>query len=161
MKLNLMPIKPVKDGYELLDNACEAILAEPKRLHMGYWLSDIARDDYHLSKTVLAEMHSYPECDTIGCAAGWVVLLSPIPAEDKLQLDEGYDSPVPNIALDQLLPAEAHDARAAFLSFFWDRNGRYRNTDLAPGTLSYARAVVDGLRELQQQYADDLRARTF
>jgi hypothetical protein len=32
VKLDLMPIRPVKNGYELLDNACEAILAEPKRL---------------------------------------------------------------------------------------------------------------------------------
>jgi hypothetical protein len=63
------PISVATNAYELLGDVAEAILREPKRFDFGNWLEHIPAE------------HGGPACGTVGCIAGWaVVLTGDIPA---------------------------------------------------------------------------------
>lgn len=57
-----------KTAYELLQRVCEHILEEPRRYNQERWLMRGKRyiKDFGLSA---------PACGTVGCRAGWIVLL--------------------------------------------------------------------------------------
>lgn len=63
-----VPISTADNAYDLLSEIIQLILGEPKRYDQTDWLytGDSAKDNYQ---------EWTPACQTVGCVAGWTVLL--------------------------------------------------------------------------------------
>lgn len=69
-----MPESHATNAYDLLSDVIRVIQEEPKRLLMDDWL---VQPDRHYSWTAcVAKLGGPPACGTIGCVAGWVVVLA-------------------------------------------------------------------------------------
>jgi hypothetical protein len=57
-----------KTAWDLLNEVCRIIEAEPQRYNQGQWVRLVEKDN--------KSGYTYPECGTIGCVAGWVDILT-------------------------------------------------------------------------------------
>lgn len=73
-------------NVKLLRKVVKHILAEPGRFYMPAITSVKVRDgealNIHLDLRPTLKTRPYPECNTVGCIAGWACLLNGIPADD-------------------------------------------------------------------------------
>lgn len=123
-------------NIELLNKVRRHILARPSRLRMSNWIVDIERlsKDTQLShfvKTTVVkgkkaldfrghvsgwnepEVHPLPECNTVGCIAGWTCILAGFKTQESLQ---GYG--VQNKA-EALLDIASWEAQKLFYVDSW------------------------------------------
>lgn len=73
-----LPVTKAKTAYQLLSEIIELILDEPKRYDQGKALEFRESPHPHRCHAYHAPRHDsiFPSCGTIGCVAGWVVVLA-------------------------------------------------------------------------------------
>lgn len=136
-----------KTAWGLMQAVNRAILAEPRRLYMGNWISSFL--DRRQAKE---EVGFTPACGTVGCYAGWVAML----AEGQetfgvqttaVELLAGVGTNQNGILRDELVDAFLNTHAA-------DKNGRY----LLAGTKPYARAIVQRFEVIMEEHKTFLKA---
>lgn len=80
-KTSPIPTSKAKTAYGLLSEICALIHDEPKRLDMSMPLACNANEFYPLA----------PACGTVGCVAGWVVMLRGNPNAKMAITTQGAD----------------------------------------------------------------------
>lgn len=63
-------------NIELLQRVKQHILAEPRRLNMGTWVSTVGKTVPAFAGVYGRDEADLPPCGTVACVAGWAVLLS-------------------------------------------------------------------------------------
>jgi hypothetical protein len=139
MKKNLIPKSKAANAYDLLSEVARAVTAEPKRLRMGTWLDTKAKRRLGVEA---------PACGTIGCIAGWSVMLSGSRTLRR-EMARGvyfnyYETPASG-----LLGLDEEQSEELFNT---DVEGRF-------GTRAHARNAVRRIRAFQQKYATQLKAK--
>jgi hypothetical protein len=151
---DLVPRSRATNAYELLDEVVRVIEAEPRRLNMGNW---IFMPSY-------VERELIPACGTVGCVAGWIVLL--------------WDGPRAAFADRQNVPTRALQLMGSdgfpYSSLGGDLNRLFdgavvRNADAdleevevaEPGDEDYVKLVVQRIREFQDEHEEFLKHRTL
>jgi len=156
-----IPHSTATNAYDLISDACQAMLDEPRRLDMDFWiLRGLHKVAQHrpVKKT-------RPACNTVACAAGWIVTCAGrIPREamdSRFSIDERSDTEDTEDMALRLLGAhwratgeDRYEMRGQFREFFGDN----RSYGGQPGTKAYAQEVVERLKRLQKRWARELKA---
>lgn len=128
-----IPKSKAKTAYGLLSEVIAVVLAEPKRLRMSIPLSRGAESFYQISP---GEM---PACGTVGCVAGWAVVLRDATIEGNVtRTARGL------LGLDE--------RQADELFFEWDE-------EHSDGTEAQARSEARLIRKFQKKYRAQLLAK--
>lgn len=135
MLIKSIPRSNAQTVYDLLQDVKQAILEEPKRVHMGFFC--IFGD--HLQSRL---QQKGPSCGTVGCFAGWVNLLA---GRSRTQIDTmsgaSQAQQILGTDLNYELPRDAH--RYAYETFnVFDFGFGDGISGIKYGTRAYARAVV-------------------
>ncbi len=149
----LTPRSRATNAYDLLNDVARAVLEEPKRLNMDHWLI--------VGKKTIKKMHvKEPMCNTVGCLAGWVTVLTRTPTIERAGCQPSKRR-VSESAI-QILAGEVpegggfvtpddkfvNDLENLFHCFPYQR---------ASGTRAYAREVVKALRAFQKKHKSRLK----
>lgn len=137
-KRSLIPKSKAKTAYGLLSEIAKLALAEPKRLRMGMWLD----------REAALTFEDAPACGTVGCIAGWAVMLRGTRKQQREMETNVYCdfSDAPAAAVLGLDSDQAHEL------FNPQVDGSY-------GTLTHARNAVRRIRRFQKQHAKQLKAK--
>jgi len=142
------------NAYELLARVCEAIKAHPLAYYQGSWVVPTERLVQAVGEYTDAQMRT--SCGTAYCRAGWVVALHDgrQRAVDLSLTDAKYPAlPVADrsddiLGLDRSATHDLYDGEAC------DYAGR-------PGSRTYVRAGIRGLREFMTQHEAHLKAHSL
>jgi hypothetical protein len=133
-----LPKSAATNAYDLLSDVSALALEEPKRMRMEVPLVCASnRAAFGISIDAL------PACGTVGCIGGWTAVLR------GPEHVTGYDALRAAAVILGLDQAQAYE-------LFWPSE---LLSDADTGTLSHAYAVADHIREFQQKYADQLKAK--
>ena len=151
-KLKPIPRSKAKNAYDLLTDVRTAIVEEPKRLDMSWWVFRGRR----LAKLLSSRRRATeaPACGTIACAAGWTVLLA-----GKRTRGSNTDDVAFNLLggrpwrKDGSYDPDGSALRTNLHVLFLRTQPRY-----TPGTDRYARYVANRIRDVQAQFKDRLLA---
>lgn len=158
MKAELLPRSKARNAYELLAEVIQAITDEPKRYNQQAWLAtEPDLDD---------APNGFPACETVGCRAGWLVLLADGPRnyEDGVDgrvhrlINRAYEllgssnHPIPENTPNWGAELDYANAIQALFSF-WAIQG----TELA-GTRGYAAKGAAGIQEFMNTWEMRLKA---
>jgi len=138
------PSSAAINAYELIDDVCRAILQEPRRLNMNYWMAleiETGADPTYFAPSGL------PACGTVACVAGWTVLMHP---QNRVNPQDWNVAKTAKYIL-----AGEHPTMWSALSNLFQLSG----IGFDPGTIAYAEIVVGELRAFQTEYAEQLRNR--
>lgn len=145
-----IPKSKAHNAYQLLNDVVALVREEPRRLYMPAW---IVRGKYTLRQAL--GRRQPPRCGTVGCVAGWVVILhdgvkkAPVEdtrIEDRAEEILGLQPYLVGADWNQLVTGEVRDDTG---------------TRILPGSRRYVDAVVDRIRRFQGKYEAVLRARVF
>ena len=134
MYLNLKLFKAIK----------QHISAEPKRLRMGcYWARP--KDKTVSYSTFVGDVKLEPECKTIGCIAGWTLILS------GQSLNHNYRQSFIEQLAAQLLVVGDDDTASEWRSYLarvvFHHFPEQDSDEPTPGTRRYARRVIQRINE--------------
>lgn len=144
-----LPRSKAKNAYDLLDEVKVAILQEPARYNQSRWLANV-KDPGERDGSPL------PGCGTIGCVAGWVVVLHRPKLLTAAFGDMGEESLVPKMAA-RILGLDSENSRlfggSALHSYHF-------GSDLPnSGTKDYAKLGVEHITAFQQANEKALKAK--
>jgi hypothetical protein len=126
-------------AYDLLDDVATVVIEEPRLVDLGDWLRGVRRE----------YTGRYALCDTAGCLAGWVVLLTTEREQRQQIRRQGLTGPWAwhrlgqNRALQGLFDGEVYDDAGQRIPF---------------GHPDYADEVVARIRRYQHDAETSLRA---
>jgi hypothetical protein len=156
-----IPRSNATNAYDLLSDVAKVMLAEPKRVNMARWIERVtpsraAREGEEWEKDIIPS--GAPDCGTVGCIAGWILLLLKrvepgisiaYQATDLLggtyATQLCHPPPTPTSNDPEHLPYTRH-------LFLGSVSGR-------PGTRAYARRVVKRIHTFQQIHKVALKAK--
>lgn len=146
---NTLPRGKAKTAYELLERVCAHIAAEPKRYYQGWW---VFRGKDAIANGREAENVDFkaPECNTIACRAGWIVLLHDGLRTKKVE-DGGHGTAG---RARQILGMDLYETQQLF-------DGGAVCSGLKPGTRKYMREGIRGLKAFMAQHAAHLKSRSL
>lgn len=157
---SLRPRSQATNAYDLLNDLCNVVRAEPARLYMDTW----AVAPWRLENFVKEEnMTRIPECGTAACVAGWTVALArPKRFTEELAADvAGHFS---TLAQDLLLPPydfsqpqigqDPYEMRKDLVRLFES----FPPEEFKHGSDEYVDYVVQRIKKFQQKWATTLRA---
>src|SRR5882672_4453118 len=130
----------VKMNIKLLEKVKAAILAEPRRINMDHWLTKKIDTDQDVWLDAKPK-HSEPPCGTVGCIAGWTVVLAKRQREVKRR-----GAAVGDVFAIETIAGEVLDlasSRALFYPNSWPEQFRLRLVAQRHGTKAYATVVAD------------------
>ncbi len=133
-----------KKQEKLYNSVIEHILEEPKRINMNSWAlnPDLVDEDMR------------PQCNTVGCFAGWAYFLS-----EKVKDGELHRVDSMNIedTAQAALGLTVEQAGRLFYPSSWPRQWRLRRDRYEAGTPKYAKVVADYakwlLKEIKKEKA--------
>lgn len=139
------------NAYQLLDEVVVAIVAEPKRINMKFWVMSAL----NLGKRAKANV---PACGTVACCAGWICGLArpAIVVNAAIKGDQETHAGSVVLTAKQLLGADRFDWRykEAVGELF---NGAGSDIDRhRPGSKAYALAVAGRIRAFQSAWRENL-----
>jgi hypothetical protein len=138
MKKSLLPKSKAKTAYGLLSEIAKLALAEPKRLRMGMWL------DRKAARTFA----DAPACGTVGCIAGWAVMLRGTRQQQR-EMENSVYCVLADAPATAVLGLDRGQAEELFNP----------NVDGSYGTLTHARNAVRRIRRFQKEHAAQLKAK--
>lgn len=130
-----LPKSKAKTAYGLLSEVCAVVLAEPKRLRMSVPLRLNAHEF----------LDDAPICGTVGCVAGWTVMLKLAPRE---VIGSTCDAAATILGLTDT------QASKLFYEFPSDHGDTSRE-----GSRGHAKAEVKLIRKFQKTHAKQLKAK--
>jgi hypothetical protein len=130
MKAQPIPRSQATTAYDLLSDVVAVVLAEPKRLRMAVplWLD------------VRKLLDDAPACGTVGCVAGWTVMLKDRPSNVDFSVCERAGD---------ILGLTERQQMELFYTF----------PKAAGGTTRHAKEEVRLIRKFQKKYARQLKAK--
>jgi hypothetical protein len=154
MLIQRTPISNATNMYDFISDTIDVMIEEPKRVNMAYWILRGPQLDREITYN---DTIGRPDCNTVGCQAGWFALLA-----NRVQPTDDMGQTAFDTAM-RLLSGQANVSRYTdpmlkdFGQMFSDYQS-YTNDGLEPGTLAYAMAVADRLRAMRDKWADRLRS---
>lgn len=127
-------------NIELLQKVKQAILDEPRKMDMNVWFDRFWADEeekVRVLRLLGKEEAQLPPCGTIGCIAGWSVLLGS-------SMDPGELVHVGSTAA-RLLDLDFEQAYDLFHTTTWPSDLREKLSDSEPGTIEYAQVVAEAI----------------
>ncbi len=115
--------KSEKVNVKLLEKISEHILEEPKRVNMDAWIEEDPKVHKHA-------------CHTVGCIAGWAVLLKGTKSERKGNWWEIKET------AKRLLRVSEDDANTLFYAGQWPEERQDQLTAHREGSKAYAKVVA-------------------
>lgn len=169
-KFRKIKLSTATNAYDLLNDVCTAILAEPARIDMGAWFRKVFRKTFKpLSGRIAEGRRTYvnaPRCGTVGCIAGWMRTLTVEGFDPGEMMLTEVSFPAKNMLCGSVNERMRAHIEALFHGTKFAHHGDASN-GLTPypfpnhrvGTKAYARDVVANIRDFQYRFSTELRAR--
>lgn len=138
--LQPIPLSRARTAYGLLRDVQRVILAEPKRVNMKTYAVDPEKEGYS----------NRPACGTVGCFAGWVVVLS---KGRQVALNGGGDE------AGKLLGWDLHYELPGNGYHVFNAGSGDQCARTLPGSKAHARAVYNRINGFIQRNLKALKAR--
>lgn len=149
-KKTSVPKTRAKTAYGLLSAIRRLILAEPKCYDQEIYINRAGQENF-------SPADEYPFCNTVGCVAGWVVMLRHPHTTAKYNQIASRAKHI--LKLSGGAATELFHASAAFKPDPSSRTGQYRRTD--PQTPEHARYGAAHIAKFQRKYRTQLLATTL
>jgi len=170
----LLPMSDATTGYDLITDAIQCIMDEPRRLYMPDW---IVRGGRLRSLFVEAQR---PSCGTACCLGGWITMLALGPSINEAMLNISHTALNLTVGSEDIYTRRAaagitweewREARQALYHLFGDTTPDWIQDSDVPdedgyrpghypevGSVEYAEQYANKLRAFQQQHERVLRA---
>jgi hypothetical protein len=143
MKNPYLPTSTATNAYDLLSDIAKLALEEPKRIYMSVVLT---QKDVNIPTAPCIDpsiVQFYPACETVGCIAGWVNILTGCPIEECG--DDRWAA--------QMLGLNWPQRMNLFTPDWWeDEEGQ---------TLEHAIKVVQHIAAFQAKFEDQLKSKSI